>query len=67
MINAGFVLQQLSVYLSAIGIASCYQAKSVFFKPVNSEGKVLVISLAMGYPNTSMYREVEEINRIKLE
>ena len=67
MINAGFVLQQLSVYLSAIGIASCYQAKSVFFKPVNSEGKVLVISLAMGYPNTSMYREVEEINRFKLD
>ena len=44
-INAGFVMQQLVTYLSAIGIASCFQAKSVVFKQVNSEGKILVISL----------------------
>lgn len=39
MINAGFVLQQLSVYLSAIGIASCYQAKSVFLNLLIQKGK----------------------------
>lgn len=64
--NAGFVLQQLSIYLSAIGIASCYQAKSVIFKSVDAEGMKLAISMAVGYPENCMYRELEEIARMPL-
>lgn len=66
-INAGFVMQQISIYLSAIGIASCFQTKSVCFKPISSEGKVLAVSLAIGYPNTAMYRDVKDINRFKTD
>lgn len=64
VMNAGFVLQQLSIYLSAIGIASCFQAKSVIFKPVNEEGMKLAISLAFGYPEMKMYREAGEVSRL---
>ena len=64
VINAGFGLQQLSIYLSAIGIASCYQTKSVIFKPVNTEGMKLAISIAFGYPANKMYREAEEVSRL---
>ena len=66
-INAGFVLEQLSIYLSAIGIASCFQSKSMIFKPFNAEGKSLIISLAIGYPEVGMYRDYIEINRLKTE
>lgn len=64
VMNAGYVLQQLSIYLSAIGIASCYQAKSVIFKQVNTEGMKLAISLAIGYPVNKMYRDLDEISRL---
>lgn len=66
VMNAGFILHQLSVYLTAIGIASCYQAKSVVFKPVNSEGMKLAVSLAFGYPGSKMYREAEEVSRLSV-
>lgn len=66
VMNAGFILHQLSVYLTAIGIASCYQAKSVVFKPVNSEGMKLAVSLAFGYPGGKMYRETEEASRLSV-
>lgn len=67
VMNAGFVLQQLVVYLSAIGIASCYQAKPAIFKPVNSEGMKLTISLAFGYPGSKMYREKNEVSRLAVD
>lgn len=64
VMNAGFVLQQLSIYLSAIGIASCYQTKPVIFKPVNTKGMKLAISIAFGYPVDKMYREADEVSRL---
>src|SRR5574344_1719353 len=66
-LNAGFVMQQLTVYLTAIGIGSCYQAKPVVFQPVSEEGLILSIGLAFGYPDTGIYREETEIKRIKIE
>lgn len=66
-INAGFVLQQESVYLAAIGISSCFQVKSPIFNPVNEEGMELMISMAFGYAQDKKYREKSEINRLPLK
>ncbi len=66
-INAGFVLQQLSVYLSAIGIASCFREKNVIFQERNKEGLHMTICLAFGYPKKMMYRNVGDEKRLPVE
>lgn len=66
-LNAGCVMEQLAIYLSAIGIGSCFQGKSMVFKETNAESKVLLISMAIGYPETGMYRDVDDVNRLKKE
>lgn len=66
-INAGFILEQQAVYLAAIGVASCFQAKSPIFRPINEEGMKLAISLAFGYAEDKMYRDKKEINRLPVK
>lgn len=65
--NAGYVMQQLTVYLTAIGIGSCYQAQPLVFQPVNQEGMILSIGMAFGYPEIGIYRDETEIKRLKLD
>lgn len=64
-INAGYVLQQVVIYLTAIGIATCYQANNAVFKDKDSAGHEMTLTLAFGYPGGDMYRSKQEINRIK--
>lgn len=66
-INAGYVLQQVVIYLTAIGIATCYQANNNVFKDKDSMGHEMTITLAFGYPSGDMYRSRQEINRVKIE
>lgn len=66
-INAGFVLQQLSVYLSAMGIASCFREKNIIFQEENKEGLYMTICLAFGYPKKIMYRNIGEEKRLSME
>lgn len=66
LINAGYILHQVVIYLTAIGIATCYQGKSFVFKEQDMEGRKLAISCALGYPLNNMYRNPKEINRLKL-
>lgn len=66
-INAGYILEQIAIYLSAIGVASCFRAKTLLFKPVNDEGMKLSVSLAFGYPKEGMYRDEKDIKRLSLK
>lgn len=66
-INAGYILEQIAIYLSAIGVASCFKAKSVVFKPVNEEGMKLSASMIFGYPEEGMYRDENDIKRLSLK
>ena len=53
--------------MSAIGVASCFKAKTPIFKPVNEEGMRFTISLEFGYPKEGMYRDVKDINRMSVK
>lgn len=64
-INAGYVLQQVVIYLTAIGIATCYQANNNVFRDRDSMGHEMTITLAFGYPAGDMYRSRQEIKRMK--
>lgn len=66
-INAGYILEQIAIYLLAIGVASCFRAKTLMFKAVNEEGMKLSISLAFGYPKEGMYRDVNDIKRLPVK
>ncbi len=64
-INAGYILQQLSIYLTAIGVASCYQSKTGVFRRTNSRGLHFTIALGFGYTDIKPYRNKSEIIRLK--
>lgn len=65
LINAGFLMHQMMLYLTARGIATCYQGG---IKP-NSELKSklkydYVIAIAFGKSDKSMYRSPEKAKRL---
>lgn len=66
-INAGYVLQQVVIYLTAIGIATCYQADNAIFRKKDYMGRELTIALALGYPSGNMYRSPKEIKRMRTD
>ena len=68
LVNAGFMLQQMDLYLSANGLGSCWQGGP---KPTKDaelvEGLEFVIMLAFGKPQERLHREsVSEFKRVPL-
>ena len=64
--NAGFVFQQLDLYLQSIGIGTCWigMGKVSDVKEVCKEGMRFVILLAFGYPKGNAQRtELREFKR----
>lgn len=66
-INAGYILEQVAIYLSAIGVASCFRAKTLMLGQVNEKGLSLSVSLAFGYPKEGMYRDKNDIKRLPMK
>src|SRR5690606_38406218 len=67
--NAGYILQQLDLYLSANGLGSCWLGIA---KPTKDEsffsGLKFVITLAFGKPAEKLHRnEIGEFNRLPLD
>ncbi|WP_242835928.1 nitroreductase family protein [Clostridium sp. DL-VIII] len=60
--NAGFLLQQADLYLSSIGLGSCYVGAG---RPANEikSGKKHVMILAFGVARNSPHRELSEFKR----
>ncbi len=67
--NAGFILQQMDLYLSASGVGSCWLGLSKPSKQyINSSKLGFVITLAFGKPSEPLHRTgVEEFKRVPLD
>lgn len=66
--NAGYIMQQLSLYLTARGIGSCYQGMArKRDRKMEDEGLSCVLVLAFGYPKSSAVRQDYEARRLSLE
>lgn len=62
-INAGFMFQQLDLYLQSMGIGSCWYGLGKSEKKGDLD---LIIIIAFGNANEPMYREVNEFKRRSL-
>lgn len=64
LVNAGFILQQIDLYLSAKGFGSCYQGLAKIGKDADSPPGLFIILLSFGRPAEELYRKsVSEFKR----
>lgn len=63
-LNTGYVMEELSLYLAAKGIGTCYQGLLKVCKEKNGLKEVLV--MAAGYPQKYLYRTDKTIKRLPL-
>ena len=63
--NAGFMLQQMSLYFTSIGIGSCWLGMG---KPAKKQKTELhfIISMSFGYPEEALFRDASGFNRKSL-
>lgn len=68
MMNAGFIMGQLALYLCMRGLGSCFmgQARPPFHYRIKN-GKKLVILMAFGKAKGSCIRRTEEVKRLDLQ
>lgn len=66
MVNAGYIMEQMVLYLSMKGIASCYQGTVKEKKENEYPGYKFVIIVAFGFPKDTLYREKNTTPRLKL-
>lgn len=64
-INAGFLMEQVVLFLTSRGIATCYQGNMRFSASCEGEKKELIVA-AVGYPVHYLYREENTAKRIAL-
>lgn len=68
LMNAGYILQQLSLYLTARGLGSCYMGGAVVKGTQERRGnKRLVIMMAFGKAKGSVTRKQVEAKRIPIK
>lgn len=65
--NAGFIMQQLSLYLFSRGIGSCFQGMGHLKGEMPSAGMRCVILMAFGYPKVDMVRKNDDAKRLRME
>lgn len=63
-LNAGYIMEELSLYLASKGLGTCYQGLHKVVREKGSLKEVLVMT--MGYPKHYLYREEEDAKRIEL-
>lgn len=68
MMNAGYIMEQISLYLSTRGIGSCFFGSAVVPRTLREKnGKQLMILMAFGKAKDSCYRERGEAKRLPLD
>lgn len=65
--NAGYIMQQLSLYLFAKGIGSCFQGMARYKGQPPAEGLHFCMLLAFGYPKTELVPKGYEPRRLPME
>jgi len=64
LLNAGYVLQQLDLYVQSIGLGSCWVGLAIPF--VSKPKYSFVIMIAVGYPLDETVRELSDFKRKNL-
>ena len=68
MMNAGYLMEQMSLYLCSIGLGSCFIAKPIITKDMQRRGtKKLALVLAFGKAQKSCTRTLESANRMEMD
>ena len=65
--NAGYIMQQISLYLFSKGVGSCFQGMGHLKGEMPKEGMRCVILMAIGYPKVDMLRNQEDAKRESME
>lgn len=63
-LNAGYIMEEFSLYLASRGIGSCYQGIQKVIK--EQDGLTEVLVMAVGYSKQYLYREETDAKRIEL-
>lgn len=64
--NAGYLMQQVSLYMAVKGLGSCFTGVLLQYDPV--PGKVPLITLAFGWAKTKhLYREEDAADRLSMK
>ncbi len=67
LMNAGYLMEQMSLYLCSIGLGSCFVAKPMVPKELQLRGtKKLMLVLAFGKAQKSCTRTPESANRMEI-
>lgn len=66
LVNAGFILQQLDLYVQSIGLGSCWLGMGKIDSIVEEDGMKFIILLAIGYPHEKLYRDIKDFKRKEL-
>lgn len=64
--NVGFMFQQMDLYLSSLGLGSCWLGMARVAEKINTNLEFVII-LAFGKPLESPYRELSEFKRKSLD
>lgn len=65
--NAGYIMQQLSLYLFGKGIGSCFQGMGYRKGEMPAAGMRCIILMAFGYPKVDMLRKSGDAKRLQIE
>lgn len=66
LINAGFLMEQMVLFLTCLGIATCYQGSIRFLDDTEEEELKELLVIAYGYPVHYLYRDENHVKRIPL-
>ena len=64
MINAGYIMEHLSLFMISRGLGTCFVAFPSGIQDKDKDGRKLVISLAFGKADGNPYRENNRANRL---
>ena len=67
LVNAGFILQQLDLYVQSIGLGSCWLGMAKIDFNIEENNMKFIIMLAIGYPLEKTYRDFKDFKRKEME
>lgn len=65
--NAGFIMEQIVLYLISRGVATCYKMLPIGINSRDELGRKYMICIAFGIPKDEMYRNPDSAKRIAID
>lgn len=66
-LNAGFIMEQVVLYLTARGVGTCFKIMPVGINSRDALGRKYMIGVAFGIPKDEMYRNADKAKRISMD